>query len=121
MTTVPFVSRFQSLRRLLGAAAVMGIVFALSPQRVAYGASITVDTTADENAAAADNGACALREAIQAANTNLAVDSCAAGSPGATDTITLADGATYTLTTSGTGENAASTGDLDIVDNGNSP
>jgi CSLREA domain-containing protein/MYXO-CTERM domain-containing protein len=46
------------------------------------GATITVDTTNDENNT---NGKCSLREAVEAANTDAAVDSCTAGS--GTDTI----------------------------------
>ena len=53
---------------------------------------ITVDTTADEMNT---NGACSLREAIVAANTDKAVDSCAAGD--GWDTISLPAG-TFTLT-----------------------
>lgn len=49
--------------------------------------TITVDTLVDE--AATDNGNCTLREAILAANTDTAVDSCAAGSTGS-DTINFA-------------------------------
>jgi len=41
--------------------------------------TLTVNSTADD---ASVNGNCTLREAIQAANTNLAVDACAAGSAG---------------------------------------
>ena len=44
------------------------------------------------------NGDCTLGEAIQAANTNAAVDGCAAGSSSGTDTIMLPTG-TYTLDT----------------------
>jgi predicted outer membrane repeat protein len=53
-----------------------------------------------------------LREAIIAANTDTAVDGCAAGS--GHDIITLPPG-TYTLTLAGTGEDGAQTGDLDLT------
>lgn len=54
--------------------------------------TITVNTFADDLAV---NGNCTLREAIQSANTDSAVDACPAGS--GADTIVLAAG-TYTLT-----------------------
>jgi CSLREA domain-containing protein len=74
-----------------------------------YAASITVTTANDE---LNNDGDCSLREAIQAANTNFAVDMCAAGS--GADTIYIPAGI-YTLTIAGTGENANATGDLDIT------
>lgn len=72
---------------------------------------ITVDTTADDIIA---NGNCTLREAIIAANTDTAVDACAAGS--GDDVIILPPG-TYTLTLAGDEEEAALTGDLDLTAN----
>ncbi len=77
----------------------------------AHAASITVNTTTDE---LNTDGDCSLREAIRAANTDLAVDACTAGL--GTDTITVPAG-TYTLTIAGIGENVAATGDLDITSN----
>src|SRR6266571_5278712 len=61
--------------------------------------TITVNTTADE---LISDGNCSLREAIQAANTDTAVDACPAGS--GADTIVVPAG-TYTL----------SSGELDIT------
>lgn len=58
-------------------------------------ATITVNSTAQENPSVV-NGNCTLGEAVTAAKTNAAVDACPAGD--ATDTIVLAAGATYTLT-----------------------
>lgn len=87
--------------------------------RAAHAAGITVTTTTDEAPADPDNGECSLREALHAANTNTAVDSCAAGDGGNTDTITLASGATYSLVFNGSGEDANANGDLDITDTGN--
>lgn len=72
-----------------------------------WAATIVVDETTE-----VDNSSCSLREAIIAANTDAAVDSCVAGDFGA-DTITLPAG-TYTLSIDGTGEDLAATGDLDI-------
>lgn len=60
---------------------------------VVHAATITVTTTADDTTA---NGNCTLREAIQAANSDAAVDACVAGS--GADTIELAASSTYTLT-----------------------
>ncbi len=77
----------------------------------AYAADITVDTTADDITV---NGNCTLREAIEAANTDAAVDGCTAGS--GDDTITLAAD-TYELTIAGADEDANQTGDLDISSN----
>ena len=62
----------------------------------AFAATITVTTNADELNA---DGDCSLREAIEAANTNAAVDGCTAGASGA-DTIEFAGtlaGGTVTL------------------------
>ena len=50
----------------------------------ASGTTITVNTNADEDNS---DGDCSLREAINAANTNLAVDACPAGSATGEDTI----------------------------------
>jgi CSLREA domain-containing protein len=74
------------------------------------GAVITVTTTDDE---LNSDGDCSLREAIQAANTDAAVDACVAGS--GADTVLVPAG-TYLLTIPGAGENYNQTGDLDIRD-----
>lgn len=71
--------------------------------------TINVNTTIDELNA---DGDCSLREAVRSANTDAAVDACTAGS--GADTINLPAG-TYTLSLSGTGEDASLTGDLDII------
>ena len=47
------------------------------PSPIAWAATITVNTTTDELNA---DGDCSLREAIIAANTDAAIDACAAGS-----------------------------------------
>jgi CSLREA domain-containing protein len=87
--------------------------------RTAYAATITVTTTSD--VIDPNDDACSLREAIIAANTNTpsgpGANECAAGSDTGTDTITLADGVTYTLSIGGSQEEESATGDLDIVDN----
>ena len=80
---------------------------------------IHVTSTADS---LADDGLCTLREAIIAANTNtasgLSPGECPAGQEAVKDIITLADGATYSLTIDSTpDEDAAQDGDLDIWDN----
>ena len=69
---------------------------------------ITVNTFADEFNS---NGNCSLREALRAANLDISVDACPAGS--GADTIVIPIG-TYTLTRAGSDENAGLTGDLDI-------
>ncbi len=80
------------------------------PPRKGPGAVITVTTTDDE---LNSDGDCALREAIQAANTDSAVDACVPGS--GDDTVVVPSG-TYTLTIPGVGEDNNQTGDLDILD-----
>jgi CSLREA domain-containing protein len=59
--------------------------FAAGLARPSYAAGLVVNTLADE---LSSDGDCSLREAITAANTNLAVDACGAGAAGA-DTITF--------------------------------
>ncbi len=75
--------------------------------------TITVNTTADE---VNNDGDCSLREAVKAANTNAAVDACAAGS--VSDIIQLPSGIAtsivYTLSLTGAGDNS---GDLDLKTN----
>src|SRR5690242_7952991 len=75
-----------------------------------HAATITVNTTTDE---LNNDGDCSLREAIQAANTNAAVDRCTAGTLTPIDEIIVPPG-TYTLTLAGANENNNATGDLDI-------
>lgn len=93
----------------VAAAVILGVGLALKPGQIAHAATITVNTTTDENNT---DGDCSLREAIIAANTDTAVDACPAGS--GADTIVLAAG-TYSFTLAGTSENNAATGDLDIM------
>ena len=64
----------------------LAAIAALGPA-AADATSYSIGTFADDTVV---NGNCTLREAIRAANTNLPVDTCAAG--GATDTITLPAG-----------------------------
>ena len=93
---------------LLPAIAVLILLWDGSP---ALAVTITVTTTDDELNA---DGDCSLREAIQAANTDAAVDDCAAGD--GDDIIDLPAG-TYNLAIAGAGEDANATGDLDIATN----
>lgn len=85
----------------------LGVWFIARP---AWAATITVTTTTDE---LNSDGDCSLREAIRAANTDLAVDACPAGN--GADTITLPAG-NYILALAGASENAALTGDLDLTE-----
>ncbi|MDW8212484.1 MAG: CSLREA domain-containing protein, partial [Roseiflexaceae bacterium] len=99
MNPHPFLKVFTTL------AIVAVIVFAagaVSPTS-AQGDPLIVTKTADTNDGVCDTD-CSLREAMIIANTL----------PGP-DTIILPAG-TYTLTIAGAGENAATTGDLDITD-----
>jgi len=93
----------------------LGILLAIAIATTAHPASaatITVTTTVDE---LNTDGDCSLREAVRAANTNLAVDACAAGQNDQTDTIMVPAG-TYTLMVAGN-DNDAAGGDLDLRDN----
>lgn len=80
--------------------------------QAAASVTITVTTVDDE---LTTDGDCSLREALVAANTNTAVDACAAGSGAAVDTVNVPAG-TYTLSRAGADEDAAQTGDLDATD-----
>ena len=99
----------RKMTTLTAIVAVIGLVCLTSGPAIS--ATITVDTTDDELNA---DGDCSLREAIQAANTNTAVDACTAGS--GYDTIEVPAGM-YTLMILGIGENSNATGDLDITEN----
>jgi uncharacterized repeat protein (TIGR01451 family)/CSLREA domain-containing protein len=83
------------VRLFLTFAAAMTLFLAAAPGAHAQ-ATITVNSTAEEFPSV-NNGNCTLREAIAAANTNAAVDGCAAGSVAGPDTIIVPAG-TYTLT-----------------------
>ncbi|MBC8447965.1 MAG: right-handed parallel beta-helix repeat-containing protein [Chloroflexi bacterium] len=71
---------------------------------------LEVTTTADEFGE--NRSACSLREAVQAANTDMGFGGCFPGD--GADTIIL-PAATYTLTIAGVNEDANATGDLDIL------
>jgi CSLREA domain-containing protein len=81
----------------------------LFPVSAFAGTTIPVNTDQDE---LNDDGDCSLREAVRAANLDTAVDACPAGS--GTDLILIPAG-TYLLSIPGTDEDAAQTGDLDLV------
>lgn len=96
------------MARVLVVGTVLGGIAVLAPLP-ADAATISPTVFTDD---LTNNGNCTLREAVVAANTDVAVDACTAGS--GADTIQLAAG-TYQLTVEGTGESASSaTGDLDI-------
>jgi hypothetical protein len=80
------------------------------------GANLAPTITSDE--LASPGAGCSLREAVLQANSNSVVDAACgpAGDGAATDTITLASGATYSLTIPGA-EDSGAAGDLDISDN----
>jgi CSLREA domain-containing protein len=91
---------------LLGSAlAVCGLLGAAGPLQ----AQIVVNTLDDE---LNSDGDCSLREAVRAANSNAAVDACAAGQV-ALDEIQLGAG-TFLLTINGF-DDAAAVGDLDLT------
>ncbi|MEM7245979.1 MAG: choice-of-anchor Q domain-containing protein [Acidobacteriota bacterium] len=88
--------------------ATLGLAGMLVGAAAVTAATITVTTTTDSLAV---DGQCSLREAIQAANTDTAVDSCGSGS--GADTILL-DAGTYTVALAGSDEDDNATGDFDI-------
>lgn len=99
-------SRVEGTRIQTAFVAVALAVFGVAPARAA---TITPSPTAPDGAA---DGQCSLREAIQAANTNLPVDSCAPGQSSVVDVVSLPAG-TYMLTGAANEDNNAS-GDLDL-------
>lgn len=100
------------MRRLRDFVGALGLVLAVAGSP-ALAALIQVTTTND---ILANEGACSLREAVIAANTDTAsggaVGECAAGS--GADTIQVPAGL-YTLSLIGDGEENAATGDLDLL------
>jgi CSLREA domain-containing protein len=76
--------------------------------------AIAPDTLADELNA---DGDCSLREALQSANTNQAVDGCAKGKGGEPDVIKLTD-SEYELTLASSDEDLNANGDLDYTGGG---
>ena len=104
--SAPF--RTRSVTLGLTCSAVVASVFLLPAPGLA--ASIIVDTYDDE---LNSDGDCSLREAIQAANTDLPIDNCGPGS--GADMIWL-DFGTYALSLAGSAEDGNQAGDLDITD-----
>ena len=93
---------------------VIGAVRLAAARPAAPSATLTVTTSVD---LIADDGLCSLREAVVAANTDTAFHDCPAGS--GADTIVfdaaLPQPLTIVLTTTGANEDAALTGDLDLI------
>ncbi|HLC43239.1 MAG TPA: hypothetical protein VJO34_16640, partial [Methylomirabilota bacterium] len=116
MNTNKAIRHFRTGRALL--ILVMGLIAPFQLAFVPDLAAIQVSDTAD---VVADDGLCTLREAVIATNTNLPSGGmngeCPAGRDRRTDTITLASGATYSLSIGSTNEDGAADGDLDIWDN----
>lgn len=88
--------------------ATLVLVVTVAPAQAAV---IQVDTFDDETAVEPDNGACSLREAVTAANTDSAIDSCPAGL--GADEIRLAAG-TYALEIAGPAEFDNANGSIDV-------
>ncbi|MDQ3954726.1 MAG: CSLREA domain-containing protein, partial [Actinomycetota bacterium] len=105
--------RSRVLRVLLVVSAVAYSGFLVTGPSARAGTNpILVSTTTDEFGS---GKGCALREAVQAANTNQAFGGCPAGTSSSVDLITVPTG-TYELTLTGPGENANATGDIDITE-----
>jgi CSLREA domain-containing protein len=77
----------------------------------AFADNIAVNTTTDEYGAGAG---CALREAVEAANTNADFGGCTRSAAAGVDMISIPAG-TYTLDLGAVGDNANTEGDLDIT------
>ena len=105
--------RRHSWLAIASAVAVVSAVMPWGPGQVARAGVDRLEVTTTDDELNAD-GDCSLREAVTAANTNVAVDACRAGVPGG-DTIFLQP-LTYTLAIPGRDEDAAATGDLDLVE-----
>jgi CSLREA domain-containing protein len=106
MRTTSFTSTVFS--KFLNALAILALAMVALPVMPASAATITVNTTLDDNA---NNALCSLREAIIAANNNAAYNGCAYVGTGPDDIITLTSGTTYTLSIIGPDEDE---GDLDV-------
>lgn len=103
----------QTKRFLSHSLILLALLVAFLPQGAALaGTTIQVTTTADE---LNNDGDCSLREAIQAANSNLPVDACPAGTSASADEIRLPQG-TFQLSIAGADEDANQSGDLDITE-----
>ena len=94
---------------LLAPVLAVGTIVAVAPPSQAA-TEIAVTTTDDELNA---DGDCSLREAVVALNTGTTSDACMVADD--VGRITLQPGATYRLTIPGADEDAALTGDLDIL------
>ena len=90
--------------------ATLSLAVALLAVPQAHAATISPSTFADDNS---NNGNCTLREAIIAANTDVADDACTAGT--GADRIALKAGR-YELSVPGSDEEDAAMGDLDVTD-----
>jgi CSLREA domain-containing protein len=103
----------RAARQLAFVATLLGIAIGANAG-AASAATITVNSTADDLISAPDDGDCALREAVEAAHTNAAVDQCQAGDPSGLvlDTIELGPG-TYQVSL-GVGDDTNEAGDLDV-------
>ena len=101
-------STFRAPRRLL----LLGLLVAATAWgSAASAATIPVTTTGDELVV---NGLCSVREAIRAANLDVAQDSCPAGSAVAQDVIRIPAG-TYILGLGPAGDDVGTRGDLDVL------
>jgi CSLREA domain-containing protein len=94
--------------KIFTAIIIIALVLIAHPAMPALAASISVNTTLDQNI---NDASCSLREAIIAANNNATYNGCTYSGSGPDDVITLTSGLTYTLSIVG---NNADQGDLDV-------
>lgn len=80
----------------------------------ALAANIDVTTVSDEYSDPGAGAGCSLRETVEAAGGDLVFGGCNAGGGVSLDTIRFVAGANYALTRPGAGEDANSSGDLDL-------
>ena len=92
--------------------ALLAVSILVALPQPASAAIITVNETDDELDIPTGDGDCSLREAIRAANLDVPVDACPAGS--GADIVSVPFG-TYPLEIAGVGEDNGQTGDLDIT------
>lgn len=100
---------FRTIRYRLFAPLALGLLINFPSHAAIFAVNNTsdaVDANPGNGACATSTGVCTLRAAIMEANASLGAD-----------TITL-QGTTYTLSITGTGENSAAKGDLDVTGGG---
>lgn len=92
--------------------AALGACAGIAVSGAAYAQTVITVTTGADNLAA--DGECSLREAVEAANTDAAVDACPAGGTGMDVIVFAGSVTTVTMSLGGSGEDGNQSGDIDI-------